>query len=245
MKNDRNALAKLPRRCRLYTSGNNAWHELDQYPPAQALDTAFYLSSSGQANSLFGDGRLLLSPAPQSSRDRLIANAELPVPAVAVGCDARDGETRHDVLVYTSAVLDSDLTVLGPVRASIYIVADVPDCDVIVRVEDVHPDGKSVNMTGEFGCGPFRARYREGFEKEVMLTPGVPALLAFHVCHMGHCFRKGHRIRVALTATVANMLEPNHHTGAPVATALERKPAVYSVLHGPQFLSSVILPAVG
>jgi putative CocE/NonD family hydrolase len=159
-----------------------------------------------------------------------------------VGADCRENEVRHDVLVYTSAPLEEDLTVLGPVRAVLHLAASAPDCDVVIRIEDVRPDGVAINMTGEFGYGAFRARYREGFEREVLLTPGEPVRLAFFVCHMGHVFKQGHRIRVALCATAANLLEPNHHTGAPVASAVERRKAVETVFHGPARPSHVVLP---
>jgi uncharacterized protein len=181
-------------------------------------------------------------PTGSSEPDRLEADWSTPTPAVSVGEDARANEARDDVLVYTSTRLDGELAVLGPIEAVIYLAADVPDCDIVVRIEDVQPDGAAINLTGEFGCGAFRARYRYGFEQEVCLVPGEPARLAFHVCHMGHVFRKGHRIRVALTTTVANMLEPNHHTGEPVATAVKRRKATELVFHDESRPSHLVLP---
>jgi uncharacterized protein len=242
LKNDPAALQRLPNRCRLYTSGNNVWHEVSQYPPRESLDTPLYLSSGGHANSLQGDGRLGFDVPHEEPPDCFMADWELPVPAVAVGTDCRETDVRHDVLVYTSAPLGEDLTVLGPVRAVIHLAANAPDCDVVIRIEDVRPDSAAINMTGEFGYGAFRARYREGFEREVLLTPGQPARLAFFVCHMGHVFRQGHRIRVAISATVANMLEPNHHSGEPVASAVERRVAVEMVFHDEARPSHIVLP---
>jgi predicted acyl esterase len=49
----------------------------------------------------------------------------------------------------------------------------VPDSDFILRVSDVYPDGRSMLLMDY----PLRARYREGFEKQRLLTPGEPALL--------------------------------------------------------------------
>jgi putative CocE/NonD family hydrolase len=242
LKGDAAARERLPNRCRLYTSGTNTWHEVSSYPPQESRDTPVYLRSGGHANSLYGDGVLGFEPPGDSPPDLLPADPETPVPAVGIGEDARDNEARHDVLVYTTAPLEEDLTVLGPVRAVIHLAADAKDCDVAVRIEDVRPDGVSVNMTGEFGFGSFRARYRDGFDREVLLVPGEPARLSFHVCHMGHVFRKGHCIRIAISATVANVLEPNHHTGEPLALAREWRKATETLFHDTTRPSHIVLP---
>ena len=225
--------AALPARCRLFVSGTNAWHVTSSYPPAETRDTALYLS---------GAGRLSFEPPADDPPDRLVADWRDPVPVVAVGEDCRVQLARDDVLAYTSDVLAAGITVLGPVRANIHLAADAPDADVVVRIEDVLPDGRSINMTGELGMGPFRARYREGFDREVLLTPGEPALLPFHVCHMGHTFLAGHRIRVSISATAHPAIEPNHHTGEPVATATERRTATETIFHDPQRPSHLVLP---
>lgn len=242
MKDQPTAAETVPERCKLYTSGSNQWHEFSSYPPKETQPTPIYLSSGGHANSLYGDGKLIFDTPTDEPADLMPADWETPVPHVVIGEDASDNETRHDVLVYTSEVLDEDMTVLGPVSADLYMAVDAPDADVVLRVEDVHPDGRAANMTGEMGAAPFRARYREGFEREVLLVPNEPARLQFHVVHMGHTFKKGHRIRLAISATVANALEPNHHTGEPVATAVERRKATQSIFHDSARPSNIVLP---
>ena len=234
----------VPERCRLFVSGSNQWRTTAAYPPFESRDTALYLSSNGKANSLYGDGRLSFQPPDEEPPDTLPADWRTPVPLVPVGEDCREHTTRHDVLVFTTEVLSEDLTVLGPVRANIYLAADAPDADVVVRVEDVLPDGRSINMTGELGIGPFRARYRRGFDQEIPLTPGEPDLLPFHVCHMGHTFLAGNRIRVSISATAFPAIEPNHHTGEPVATAVSRRTAIETVFHDTARPSHLVLPVL-
>jgi putative CocE/NonD family hydrolase len=232
----------LPARCRLFVSGTNRWHATSAYPPVESRDAALHLSSGGHANSLYGDGRLTFDAPGDEPPDTVPADWRTPVPVVAVGEDCRDQAARHDVLVYTSEVLPEDVTVLGQVRANLYVAADAPDADIVVRVEDLRPDGSSINMTGELGMAAFRARYRYGFDSEVPLVPGKPALLPFHVCHMGHTFLAGHRIRVSICATAHPAIEPNHHTGEPVATAVDRRTAVETVFHDAQRPSHLVLP---
>jgi uncharacterized protein len=244
MRGDEASRAKLPERCRLYTTGSNEWHQTSKYPPENSELLSWYLSSGGHANSSFGDGRLLFGPPSEESPDQLPVDWNVPVPAVGIGEDARDNEARFDVLVYTSQPLVEDVTVLGPVRAELHIAVNATDCDIVVRIEDVHPDGVVVNMTGEFGFGSFRARYRDGFDQEKLLTPGTPARLEFHICHMGHVFKTGHRVRVALCATVANVLDPNHHTGEPVKSAQTRFEAIETVFHDSKRPSRVFMPVL-
>ena len=232
-------------RCRLYTTGpGNAagsWHDAPEWPPGEPM--RWWLRSNGKANSLFGDGRLeAIVAAGAEAADLLHANWRLPVPDVEIGGDARAIEVRNDVLVYTSDPLKKALTVLGPVSAELWVSADAVDCDLVVRLEDVHPDGTAVLMTGEQGFGARRARYREGFDREIMLVPGEPARVPVHVCHMGHTFGEGHCLRISICATVKDVLEPNHHTGEPVLTAVKRRPAVQFLHHDSKHPSALVLP---
>jgi len=231
MKEDPHALSRLPVRCRLYMTGSNQWYESKSYPPAETEEIRMYLSSAGHANSLFGDGRLTFDSPSDEPADKMAVDWRVPVQPVGIGEDARESEARHDVLVFTSDALETNLSVLGPVSAELYISVDACDCDVVVRIADVWPEGNSVNMTGEFGFGSFRARYRHGFHQEVMATPQKPMRLRFHICHSGHVFQKGHRVRVSIMGTVSNVLEPNHHTGEPVLTAVTRHAAVETLFH--------------
>lgn len=54
----------------------------------------------------------------------------------------------------------------GRIRAELYMSSTAPDTDVIVRVSDVYPDGRSILIVDY----PQRLRYRDGFDHEVLLT---------------------------------------------------------------------------
>ena len=72
------------------------------------------------------------------------------------------------MLTYTSDVLEEPLRVVGPIKAVLYALSAAPDTDWVVRLCDVWPDGRSVDICD----GLIRARYRESFEREEMLVPG-------------------------------------------------------------------------
>ena len=69
----------------------------------------------------------------------LIANESAPR-------DNRELEARADVLVYTSAVLDREVEVIGPVTAIVYVRGSRPYFDIFVRLCDVEPSGRSLNL---------------------------------------------------------------------------------------------------
>ena len=64
------------------------------------------------------------------------------------------------MLVYTSAELEQDLEVIGPLEMVLYAASSARDTDFIVRLCDVYPDGRSIFITE----GILRARYRNSNE---------------------------------------------------------------------------------
>ena len=61
--------------------------------------------------------------------------------------DQRRRESRRDVLTYTSPVLTDDLTVIGPLTASLYVRSSLEHTDFFLRLCDVTAKGKSHNLS--------------------------------------------------------------------------------------------------
>jgi predicted acyl esterase len=74
-------------------------------------------------------------------------------------------------LLFDSEPLPADLEVTGPIRAEMYVSADVPDFDLWVRVLDVAPDGTAYNLMSP-GLDVLRASYRNGSLIPELLQPG-------------------------------------------------------------------------
>lgn len=89
-----------------------------------------------------------------------------------------------------------------------------------------------------------RVRYREGFDREVLMTPGKVYRVAFDVGWLSQVFARGHRIRVAVAGTGAPFYEPQPNTGdaATIETPDRRIVADNSLHHGRPFASRVIAP---
>ena len=54
--------------------------------------------------------------------------------------------TGRTCSVFTSAPLEQDLEVTGPIKAVIYASTDGPDTDFTAKLCDVYPDGRSWNL---------------------------------------------------------------------------------------------------
>ena len=124
-----------------------------------------------------------------------LGGATLNIPGGAY--DQRPIEGR--CLVYTSAPLERDLTVIGDVRCVLHAMSTAPDTDFVVRLTDVHPDGTSRAPHATGSCA--RALPRVGEPAHVRSTPGRVHELTVDLWATANTFRKGHRIRVAVTSS--------------------------------------------
>jgi putative CocE/NonD family hydrolase len=151
-------------------------------------------------------------------------------------------EARDDVLVYTSDKLHHDLDAIGPVDVVLYAATSARDTDWIVRLCDVHPDGKSIFVTE----GIIRARYRNSHEGDSteLLEPGEPAEYRIRCYPMANRFKKGHRIRLDVTSSSFPRFSRNLNTGEDVGTGTRMEVAHQTVLHTAAYPSHVVLPVV-
>jgi putative CocE/NonD family hydrolase len=128
----------------------------------------------------------------------------------------------------------------GKVRAELFVSSTAKDTDFIVRVCDVYPDGRSMLVMDYVR----RARYREGYEKEVFMEPGKVYAVNFDLGWTSLVFNKGHRIRVTVASTGAPFYEPNPNTGEPLTTEFPDKAVVATnaVHHDRTRASRIVAP---
>lgn len=236
-------------RAKLYVTGRNEWREFSAYPVPGAKTIKLYLSSQGKANSLFGDGRLIATSAGSEPQDRYVFDPKNPVPLSfsmpgdGYAVDRRALERRDDVLVYTGEVLNASVEVIGRLSVELYAASDARDTDFTASIIDVYPDGRAV-VLGARVVGIVRARYRNGFEKTELLTPGKVEKYQIDLGHIAHSFEPGHRIRLEVSSSAAPMYNPNQNTGNPVATDTEWRTAHQTICHDVKHPSALVLPVV-
>ncbi|MEO5840403.1 MAG: CocE/NonD family hydrolase [Acidimicrobiales bacterium] len=228
--------AVTPRRVSVHVQGEGGeWRDLDDWPPPTSVATRWYLA---------GNGRLATDPpASDGDPDAYVYDPAHPTPAVGgIGMltggavDNRSLESRADVLVYTSEVLDEPLTVIGPVSAELFVSSTLDHTDYFVRLCDVHPDGRSLNV-----CDGLQRLDPSTITRDVDGVFRVPVAL----WPAGHRFAAGHRVRVQVSSGAHPVYGRNLGTGEPHATATTMRSSNQRVYHEPGRLSSITLAHFG
>ncbi|MFQ5751382.1 MAG: CocE/NonD family hydrolase, partial [bacterium] len=181
LKGEKNGILEKTPKVQYYTMGLNQWQSSDTWPPEGAEMVTYFLASSGDANSVFGDGRLTTSPpGAEDHPDVFTYDPAFPVPSYGgnVCCtgnairggsfDQRQMEVRDDILVYSTEPLEAGVEVSGSIEITLYVSSDVKDTDFTVKLLDVYPTGRAYNLDETIQ----RARYREGYDKEVFMEDG-------------------------------------------------------------------------
>ena len=233
VKSDHSGLRELP--VRLFVMGANEWRDFADWPPP-AQNERWHLQPGGA-----------LAPAapPASEPDHYRYDPSDPTPAVggnSLGAqqhmgakDNRKLEARNDVLIYTSAVLEQDLEVIGPVTADLYVRSSLEHTDFFARLCVVEASGKSINL-----CDTI-----------LRLTPGSVTPEADGSLHLqlelwptAYRFQRGQRIRVQISSGAHPRFVRNLGTGEPMATSTKLVIADQTVYHDPQHPSAVLLPVL-
>jgi uncharacterized protein len=218
----------------------NTWHTAQTWPPSGGVDTPMYLGANNSLNYVMSatEGSDTFRYDPDNPTET-ICGANLII--AAGSCDQREIERREDVLVYETDILDTPLEVTGDIRAQIWMETDVPDTDIVVRITDVYPDGRSMLVVD----GIMRARYHNSpdFSTETLLITGEPTLLEFAVAPTSYIFNTGHRLRVSITSSNVPRFAPNPNTGAMFFNeGEETRIATTAILWRDAHPSAIILP---
>ncbi len=244
-----NQAAKWPK-VRIFVMGENKWRDENEWPLQRTQYTNFYLHSSGAANTLKGDGALSMAePAGFEPADRFSYDPLKPVPtkggnSLGLNLGAYNQaalEKRKDVLCFTSAPLEKDLEVTGPISAVLFAASDAVDTDFTVKLVDVYPDGKAINIQD----GVVRAMYRDNDPlRPTPLTPGKVERYNLDLWATSNVFKAGHRIRVEVSSSNFPRFNRNLNTGEPVPDATRTVVANQTVFHDPEHPSYIILPVI-
>ncbi len=228
---DRSQLREAP--VRLYVMGAGEWREFDEWPPRDILPQRWHLQPGG--------GLATEEPG-ESEPDRYRYDPADPTPSVGgalLGTDAgakdnRALERRRDVLVYTSAPLEQDLEIIGPVTADLYVRSSLEHTDFFVRLCDVAPDGKSTNITDGI------RRLAPG---SVAAEPDGSVRVHVELWPTANRFRRGHRVRVLIASGAHPRFARNTGSGEPLARATILRAADQTIYHDPAHPSHILLPA--
>jgi putative CocE/NonD family hydrolase len=232
---------KLPE-AYVFETGRNEWRALDAWPPRDARPLELYLSAKGELSRSGPTGSA-------EAFDEYVSDPARPVPFIEetnVGMtaeymvdDQRFASRRPDVLVYQTEPLEEDVTIAGPITASLSVSTSGTDSDWVVKLVDVYPDdyplqpgeaagdrerrahskmgGYQQLVRGE----PFRGKFRRSFEKPEPFVPGQPETVEFTMPDAFHTFRRGHRIMVQVQSTWFPLVNLNPQSFVKINEATE------------------------
>ena len=247
----------------VFETGTNVWRSFDAWPPKAATAKTLYFHAGGRLS--------FEPPAEAKGVDEYVSDPNHPVPFVGYTTDTvpqrymvddqRFASYRPDVLVYETDPLEEDVTIAGPISPKLKIASSGTDSDFDVKLIDVYPDntpdpddslngnkriqdmpplhlgGYEQMLRGE----PFRAKFRNSWEKPEALTPGKQADVNFTMPDLFHTFRRGHRIMVQVQSSWFPLTDrnPQTFTDIPFAKPEDFKTATEQVYHQKDAASGV------
>ena len=222
LKGDKNNFENKIPRVQYYTMGINKWQQSETWPPKGVTYQTYFLGSKGNAQTMYGNGTLSLSKnSKPEGKDSFVYDPMNPVKSYGGGVcctgnavqggsfDQRIMETRADILVYTSQPLEEGIEVSGFIEADLYVSSDVKDTDFTIKIIDVYPDGRAYNLDETIQ----RARYRDGYDKEVFMDKGKVYKVSLSPMSTSNYFKKGHRIRIEVSSSNFPRFARNLNTG--------------------------------
>jgi putative CocE/NonD family hydrolase len=230
---------------RHFSLGTNRWHEAESWKAGATLD--LYLHSQERANSRKGTGVLAATPPlREEPRDVFIYDPEVPVYGPG-GPSSLSGPTNqaavelgNNLLVYTSAPLETPLHLFGHPEVEIYCITSAGCADFAVKLVRVTPHGRA-----EFVC--------IGIARSTYLFP-PPSYSADDI----HCWRfaleptscvilSGESIRIEIAGSAFPLYDRNPsmtEVHPAVADSWNWKRSTHSVLHQPGYASLLRLPVI-
>ena len=238
------------------------WRSEEDWPLPKTSFAPYYLHGDGSLSTLMPESG---AGAPPSS---FTFDPKNPVPTMGGGISASENvmkpgafdqrgrpdffgctdtlplNSRSDVLTFQTAPLEEDVEVTGPVEMHLMASSSAVDTDFTAKLIDRYPpsadypEGPAINITDSI----LRARYRNGYEKPDLLTPGEPYELVFQLYPTSNVFRKGHRIRLDISSSNWPRFDVNPNTGGPLGREQRYQLAHQTVYHDAAWQSHVVLP---
>lgn len=217
----------------VFETGTHQWRRFETWPPKQVESRTLY----------FQAGRMLRvesSDEGAEAFDEYVSDPAKPVPYTmepSTGYprayplhDQRFAVSRTDVLAYETEVLEQDLTLAGPLKATLYVSTSGTDSDWVIKLVDVYagdfpnpnPNPGNVIMGGyqQLVRGDvFRGKFRNSFEKPEPFEPGKVTKIEFEIPDIFHTFRRGHRVMVQVQSSWFPLVDRNPQTFVNIPTA--------------------------
>ncbi len=254
---DKGDLANLAEATVFFT-GENKWHEYDQWPPKGETDRTIYFQPDGSLN--------WSKPTARKSSTSYLSDPSHPVPYTEgvhlrrtreyMIDDQRFAARRPDVLTFETDVLTENLTLAGTVIADLLVSITGTDADFVVKVIDVFPDdyantheedsypmgGYQMLVRGEI----MRGRFRNSFSKPEAFKLNAVERVRFELPDVAHTFQPGHRLMIQIQSSWFPLVDrnPQQFINIYEAKANDFITATITLHHDQEHSSGIVLPVL-
>ncbi len=240
----------------VFATGENQWFKFDRWPPENIKNNYLYLQP---------ENKLAFQPPDSSEHsgfDEYLSDPKNPVPFTAqitttmpkpfMVEDQRFVSHRPDVISYKTKLLDSSVTIIGPVKAHLFVSTSGTDADWIVKLIDVFPEdssGSSAKLQNDKMSGYqmlvrgeiMRGKFRNSYEYPEPFIPNEATRVEYTLNDVFHTFKAGHRIMVQIQSSWFPLFDMNPQKFTDINKASEKdfREAVQRVYHTAQLPSGI------
>ncbi|MGK0329591.1 MAG: putative CocE/NonD family hydrolase [Polaribacter sp.] len=238
----------------IFITGANEWKAFNAWPPLNIEKKELFLDC---------DEKLSFSkPSATACYDEYAVDPNKPVP-YAEGIhqkrtkeymtdDQRFASRRPDVMVYQTAILEKDITVVGALNVNLFVSTTGTDADYVVKMIDVFPnelENDEQNDTDITMAGyqmlvrgdVMRGKFRNSFENPEPFTPGQVTEVSFEMLATAHQFKKGHRIMIQVQNSWFPLVDINPQSFVNIYEADEKDfiKATHRIYHDAEHASKI------
>ncbi|MGC1362535.1 MAG: CocE/NonD family hydrolase [Silvibacterium sp.] len=211
-----------------FQTGTDRWMRYEVWPPKDAVERDLYLAPDRALTfTKPADARVFTEyvsdPSnPVNYRKRPIEATYAPGGSgwyTWLVQDQRPYDDRSDVAVWTTPVLDHDVTVTGDVVADLFASTSGTDSDWVVKLIDEYPDDAAEKQMDGYQLmiaeEIFRGRYRASCEHPEAIPANTVEEYKYSLHGADHVFLKGHRIMVQVQSSWFPLYDRNPQTFVP------------------------------
>ena len=230
-------------RVKIFVQGRNRWRDENDWPLTRAIETPFFFKADG--------GLAPDAPGSSAAHRSFVFDPEAPCGTaggpILLPLKYKRGPveqalwlSRRDVLAFTSEPLVADMEVTGHIKAILSAATSGKDTDWIVKLCDVHPDGRTFSVCD----GILRARFRGGFDAPSLLEPEEIHEYEIALSPTSIVFGRGHRLCVLVTSSDFPRYDRNPNTGEWPSEAVRFDTARQTIFCGGDNCSHILLPLI-
>jgi putative CocE/NonD family hydrolase len=242
----------------VFETGTNQWRHFNQWPPENISDVSYYFGSNKKLSTQKNNST--------NSFDEYVSDPANPVPYTAKVQGRRNNEymvedqrfasSRNDVLVYTSPLLNEDVTIAGKILADFFAGISTTDADFIVKLIDVVPASEinesivenkdSSGFQRLVRAEVMRGKFRNNYEKPEPFVPGKINEIKINLNDVCHTFKKGHKIMLQIQSSWFPLVDrnPQKFLRIPDANESDFQKSTIHIYHDKNHPSKIVLPVL-